>query len=735
MTQLTYVPNRIIDHNGIADGAMVHVYQSGTTTHITLYSDSACTVPMANPFDVAAGAEFPNVYYTYASLIRLKIISAVDGSITDKDPYTLSFSGGGSGDTITGLATVSSRAVMATLAPSASDVVFLTEVGREGLFEYKVGNVSNQVTHDPQQGIYVPLGTNLSGSVGSWVRLHNNKVTPFMFGAIDCTGSPKLSDEVVYDNIAVLNGMWNIVCYLGINKNILVTMDLSGVSGLGVSSTWAIDTGDTSNAYWNRPTFVIIPGRIVAMAAMTDVIQVAHGNYDVRGTWEPWAGTDTYLNTSNFGTRLAKNGIKVTGIGGSRMGDVLGQGFRRYLVAYDHSGAPDNNNIPIQWGRVNAVQCGTRNIDSVKFAGTYTSGAWTNHPAMNGNSDQRHRMTLPVPVGIDPHDLEVGDLLDFGTPGAGRGSESVGVVKAIVSYPDAHSVTVDVWPWQPVEATGSYLAIFGGAVDAFGANLANNTFELIQAYSCAIGVRFASLFAPKVAELETDVTMLGVQLGCEGGEAMEGVDIDHFHIESCFWTVVDYAFCNGATFGVHSAMPSDARGQFSQCLRLTSAAISGSTYQDPQPVSLSGVSFRVQGGDITMTEEISGKSKDWGGLTNNGAIIIGNDPGNRHKMSTIYTANGITLYLTTDRSQADISNYDRNVRVRIYGTGTGKAPVGSVTIAPVSYQAASITVEGTTSKVIAPGTGFLEIECIYEPPTDNGLNGNWTVLAQRIVPV
>ena len=87
MTRLAYIPNRIIDHNGIADGATVHVYLSGTTTHVNLYSDAEMTVPMANPFTVAAGAVFPTVYYDSSVDIKLTIVSALDDSIEEYDPY------------------------------------------------------------------------------------------------------------------------------------------------------------------------------------------------------------------------------------------------------------------------------------------------------------------------------------------------------------------------------------------------------------------------------------------------------------------------------------------------------------------------------------------------------------------------------------------------------------------------------------------------------------------------
>jgi hypothetical protein len=53
--RIVYIPNRVIDANGIADGASLYVYQSGTSTPVSLYSDINLTVPVSNPYVVAAG--------------------------------------------------------------------------------------------------------------------------------------------------------------------------------------------------------------------------------------------------------------------------------------------------------------------------------------------------------------------------------------------------------------------------------------------------------------------------------------------------------------------------------------------------------------------------------------------------------------------------------------------------------------------------------------------------------
>lgn len=87
MARIQYIPNRVIDSNGIADGAQIHVYQSGTTTHVPLFSDEGMTVPLTNPVIVPAGAEVPVFYTDYAGPLRLRVIESVGFIAQDEDPY------------------------------------------------------------------------------------------------------------------------------------------------------------------------------------------------------------------------------------------------------------------------------------------------------------------------------------------------------------------------------------------------------------------------------------------------------------------------------------------------------------------------------------------------------------------------------------------------------------------------------------------------------------------------
>lgn len=84
--RFTYIPNRVIDTNGIADGASIYVYQTGTTTPVSIYSNSALSTPVSNPYVVASGAAVPELYYS-ESTVRVKVVGSDGATISDNDPY------------------------------------------------------------------------------------------------------------------------------------------------------------------------------------------------------------------------------------------------------------------------------------------------------------------------------------------------------------------------------------------------------------------------------------------------------------------------------------------------------------------------------------------------------------------------------------------------------------------------------------------------------------------------
>ena len=91
MSVFQYIPNRVLNSNGIADASSIYFYQSGSTVKITIYSDAGYTTPITNPVVVPAGAEIPNIYWQYIGDVRVRIVSA-DGTVPyDADPHPKTF--------------------------------------------------------------------------------------------------------------------------------------------------------------------------------------------------------------------------------------------------------------------------------------------------------------------------------------------------------------------------------------------------------------------------------------------------------------------------------------------------------------------------------------------------------------------------------------------------------------------------------------------------------------------
>ena len=82
----TYIPSRVIDDNGLADGATLTFYLSGTNTLTPVYADAALTTPLTNPVVVPSGAEVPTIYLDDAIDYR-RVVTYSDGSTEDVDPY------------------------------------------------------------------------------------------------------------------------------------------------------------------------------------------------------------------------------------------------------------------------------------------------------------------------------------------------------------------------------------------------------------------------------------------------------------------------------------------------------------------------------------------------------------------------------------------------------------------------------------------------------------------------
>lgn len=91
---------------------------------------------------------------------------------------------------------VPDRTTLQTLDPTKITEVILEESGRSGVFIWRQGNYSLNVTADTQQGIYISSNS-ISSSSGAWVRDYNGPVFIEWFGA---------KGDGVTDDSTALNG-------------------------------------------------------------------------------------------------------------------------------------------------------------------------------------------------------------------------------------------------------------------------------------------------------------------------------------------------------------------------------------------------------------------------------------------------------------------------------------------------------------------------------------------------
>lgn len=84
---------------------------------------------------------------------------------------------------------VATRTALKALSTSVHSAVYLFEAGREGVFVFRAGDYSAQVTVDTCEGVYIAPASDSDGSSGAWVRQMNGGIDPRWFGAIDGTSN------------------------------------------------------------------------------------------------------------------------------------------------------------------------------------------------------------------------------------------------------------------------------------------------------------------------------------------------------------------------------------------------------------------------------------------------------------------------------------------------------------------------------------------------------------------
>lgn len=76
---------------GLESGALLDVFESGTTTRVTVYSDAGLTTPLSNPVVADSLGVLPSVYYDDTQAIRVRVKEADGTVLSDTDPYYTDF--------------------------------------------------------------------------------------------------------------------------------------------------------------------------------------------------------------------------------------------------------------------------------------------------------------------------------------------------------------------------------------------------------------------------------------------------------------------------------------------------------------------------------------------------------------------------------------------------------------------------------------------------------------------
>lgn len=83
---ITDIPHRMVNAGNLSGAIDIHVYGSGTSTPVNIYSDPELTSPIANPLSVGAGSPVPALYHGFAGDIRIEVTGG-GNTIFDDDPY------------------------------------------------------------------------------------------------------------------------------------------------------------------------------------------------------------------------------------------------------------------------------------------------------------------------------------------------------------------------------------------------------------------------------------------------------------------------------------------------------------------------------------------------------------------------------------------------------------------------------------------------------------------------
>lgn len=137
---------QFFDNNGVPlAGGKLYTYAAGTTTPATTYTSALGNVNNSNPI-ILNSAGRPSSQIWLDNNVNYKFVLSTSGDVV---LWTM--------DNIPGISSFATTTIanLPAVPPTAGDIAFITDRGREGLFICRAGTAPS----DPLKGIYVPSNT------------------------------------------------------------------------------------------------------------------------------------------------------------------------------------------------------------------------------------------------------------------------------------------------------------------------------------------------------------------------------------------------------------------------------------------------------------------------------------------------------------------------------------------------------------------------------------------------
>lgn len=209
---------------------------------------------------------------------------------------------------------VFSRTEMSLLSPLIGyGVVSLVEGKRSGTFRWDGSDLSEFVSNDTQQGIFVAPASDPSGASGAWRRTYNgNEIFPEWFGAV---GSRTMAEAITKDEYIPLQAALDALTYCNPGGGGKLTLSApfyglsQGLVSWVIPSMPAPEPGIGYHLENRAPSTIYSPNRsrLVVISEMTNVILVT---FRLASSTAAQAGL-IFDNIGIEGRKLAVNGIYI----------------------------------------------------------------------------------------------------------------------------------------------------------------------------------------------------------------------------------------------------------------------------------------------------------------------------------------------------------------------------------------------------------------------------------------